>query len=146
MFRIDGQRYGLSLASVERVLPAVEISPLTRAPAVVLGAVNLQGRTVPVVDIRRRFGLPFQDRGLTGQLLVARTARRTLALPVDEVLGVSPVCLDAVTPPEEIFPGIGYIAGVAALEDGLLFIQDLDAFLTGEEEGDLAAALEDNGP
>jgi purine-binding chemotaxis protein CheW len=47
------------------------------------GVINLHGQVIPVLDIQRRFGLPSCDCGLTAHLLVARTIRRTLALPVD---------------------------------------------------------------
>ncbi|MBI3912320.1 MAG: purine-binding chemotaxis protein CheW [Armatimonadetes bacterium] len=143
VFAIEGQRYGLSLPVVERVLPMVEVSPLPQAPAIALGVINLHGRAVPVVDIRRRFGLPPRDYGLTGNLLVAQTKRRTLVLPVDEVVGVTEVALEAINPPDAVLPGIGHVAGIVTLGHGLLFIQDLDAFLSLDEEQALTEALEE---
>lgn len=119
----------------------VAVAPLPQGPAVALGVINLHGQAIPVVDIRRRFGLPSRDYGLTAHLLVARTSRRLLAVPVDEVLGVKDVAAEAVTPPDTILPGIGYVAGIVALSDGLLFIHDLEAFLSLEEEQQLTQAL-----
>ncbi len=142
VFAIDGQRYALPLPAVERVLPMVAVAPLPTAPAVALGAINLRGRAIPVIDIRRRFGLPPRHYGLTAHLLVARTSRRTLAVPVDEVSGVSEVAADAVAAPETVLPGIGHVAGIVALEDGLLFIHDIDTFLSLDEEQRLTEALE----
>lgn len=81
-FSIEGQRYGLPLASVNRVLPMVAVSPLPQAPAVTLGVINLHGDVIPVLDIRRRFGLPPRDFGVSAHLLVAQTRRRILDLPV----------------------------------------------------------------
>lgn len=143
VFSIDGQRYALPLSAAERVLPMVAVSPLPQAPAVALGVVNLHGKVVPVLDIRRRFGLPARDYGLTAHLLLTRTSRRTLAVLVDEVLGVQGVAAEAVTPPDAVLPGIGQVAGIVALEDGLLFIHDLDAFLSLDEERQLTEALEE---
>lgn len=145
VFVIGGQRYALSLPAVERVLPMVAVSPLPRAPTVALGVINLHGRVVPVLDIRRRFGLPPRDFGLTAHLLVARTPRRTVALPVDEALGVSEIPAEAVAPAEAVLPGIGHVAGLVALGDGLLFIHDLDTFLSLDEERQLTEALEEMG-
>ena len=144
VFTIEGQRYGLRLSAVERVLPMVAVAPLPKAPAVALGVFNLHGQVIPVVDIRRRFGLPSRDYGVNAHLLVARTVRRTVALPVDEVLGVIEVVPEAVAAPETILPGIGHVAGIATLSDGLLFIHDLDTFLSLDEERQLAQALEGN--
>ena len=145
VFTLDGQRYGLPLDAVERVLPMVAISPLPRAPAIALGVINLHGRALPVLDIRRRFGLPSREYGVDARLLVARTIRRTMALPVDEVFGVREVRAETVAPPDAVLPGLAQVAGIAALPDGLLFIYDLDAFLSLDEEQRLAGALEESG-
>lgn len=117
------------------------VSALPEAPPVVLGVINLRGRIVPVVDFRRRFNRSPRDYGPGAHLLVARTSRRTLAAPVDEVLGVREVPPDTVTEPGTLLPGLGYVTGIVALSDGLLFIHDLDAFLSLEEERSLTEAL-----
>lgn len=141
VFALDGQQYALQLSAVERVLPMVAVAPLPRAPAIALGVINLHGQVVPVVDIRRRFNRPSRDYGVDGHLLVAGTARRALVLPVDEVLGVREVAEEAVAPAGTVLPGIGHVAGIVALPDGLLFIHDLDTFLSLDEERQLGEAL-----
>lgn len=143
VFLIDGQRYGLPLPSVERVLPMVAVLPLPKLPALALGVINLHGQVIPVLDIRRRFNFPPKDYGPDAYLLVARTIRRTLALPVDEVLGVRAIQAEAVTPPDAVLPGIDHVGGIVALSEGLLFIHDLNAFLSLDEEQDVARALEE---
>ena len=142
LFALDGQRYGLPLARVERALPMVAVAPLPKAPAIALGVINLHGQVIPVVDVGRRLGLPAREYGLTAHLLVARTARRRLALPVEEALGVQEVSTAAVIPPHAVLPGIGHVAGIATLPDGILFIHDLDTFLSLDEERQLGEALE----
>ena len=57
-FLLGEQRYALHLSAVERVIPTVETTPLPEGPEVLWGVVNLRGRIVPVMDIRRRFRLP----------------------------------------------------------------------------------------
>lgn len=146
VFRLDRQRYALRLATVERVLPMAAVSPLPQAPAVALGVINIHGRIVPVLDPRRRFELPARDYGPTAHLVLARTSRREVALPVDEVLEVAEVAVETVASPESVLPELGYIGGVVALEDGLLLIHDLDTFLSLDEELVLADALEEARP
>ena len=51
-FSLDAQRYALPLASVERVIRVVEITPLSKALDIVLGVVNVQGRVIPVINLR----------------------------------------------------------------------------------------------
>lgn len=141
VFVLDGQRYGVGLDVVERVLHMVAITPLPGRPDVVLGAVNLAGRVVAVIDVRRRLGLAAGDLGPQAQLLVAKTRRRIVALPVDQVTGVTEVKADRIASPEAVVPGLAPLAGVAALPDGLMLIHDLEAFLSLEEERQLDDAL-----
>jgi purine-binding chemotaxis protein CheW len=141
-FRLEGQRYALHLPLVERILHMVAVSPLPRAPGIVLGVINFHGQVIPVLDLQRRLGLSSRNYSLSSTLLVARTNRRALAFPVDEVLGVQEVTEEIVTLPPTLCPGIGLLVGIAALPDGLLFIHDLDAFLSLDEEQRLTESLE----
>lgn len=143
VFAIDEQRYAIPLDAAERVLRMVAVAPLPQAPAIACGVINLHGRVIPVVDVQRRLGLTPREYGVEDHLLVARTPRRALALPVDEVQGVREVAVAAVTPPSTVLPGIDHVAGIAALPDGLLFIYDLDAFLSLDEERQLSRALDE---
>lgn len=140
-FLLDGQRYAVGVGHVDRVLPMVAVSPLPSAPPIAVGLVNLAGAAVPVVDARRRLGLPPREPDLSTRLLVTRARHHTLALPVDEVRGVIELDEAGIRPAPAVLPGIGQVSGIAALPDGLLFIHDLDAFLSLDEERGLAEAL-----
>jgi purine-binding chemotaxis protein CheW len=73
LFTLDAGRYALSLEVVERVVPALELTPLPTAPDIVQGVFNLHGRIVPVMNLRRRFGLPERAIELSDHLIVAQT-------------------------------------------------------------------------
>lgn len=146
VFLLDERRFALRLASVERVLSIVEITPLPKAPETVLGVVDVQGTIIPVFDTRRRFRLPVRDVELTDQLLLARTSRRRVALVVDDVSGLIDHPTDAVITPEQILPGLEYVAGVVKLPEGLVLIHDLDSFLSLDEEAALDRALRASAP
>ena len=141
-FVIDGNRYALSLSAVDRVLPLIAVSPLPKAPAIALGVINLHGEIIPVLDARRRLGFAPRDYGVFAHLVIAQTARRAVALPVDETLGVMEVAGEAVRSPGAVLPGTAHVSGIVALPDGLLLIHDLDAFFSLEEERQLSGALE----
>jgi purine-binding chemotaxis protein CheW len=143
VFTLDGLRYAAALDAVERVVRAVEITPLPKAPEVVLGAVNLQGDILAVADPRRRFGLPERSLVPSDQLLIARTRSRRLALRVDSVAGVFDYPDADIVAAEAIAPGARYLAGIVKLSDGMLLIQDLDRFLSLDEEKRLTQALGD---
>lgn len=142
VFSLGEQRYALPVASVERVIRAVEITPLPKAPAIVSGVINIQGRIVPVVDVRRRFRLPEHDVRPGDQIIVARTAARPVALAVDAASGVIECPAERFVAAAAIVPGTEYVKGVVKLEDGMILIHDLDKFLSLEEEKSLTRAME----
>jgi len=140
-FTLNGQAYALSLARVQQVLRMVEVTPLPNAPDIVLGVVSLHGTVVPVFSMRRRLGLPEGGVNLSDQLIVADTAGRSVALVVDTVDGVVERSSEETTEVETIVPGVDYVEGIAKLENGMLFIHNLDRFLSPPEQSQLHTAL-----
>ncbi len=138
---LNEQRYALRLAQVERVIRAVEIIPLPKAPEIVAGVINVQGQVIPVINIRKRFRLPERETILSDQFVIARTSRRPVALIVDGADGVVEFPEHWVVHAEKILPGMEHVEGVAKLEDGMLLIHDLDKFLSLGEEKTLDRAL-----
>ena len=144
-FVVGDRRLALELGVVERVLPMAAVTPLPLAPDVVLGAINVAGTIVPVFDVRRRLGMPERHYGPDARLVLARTARRVVALPADDVHGTCAVDPAAITSADALAPGMDHIAGAVALDDDMLLIGDLDAFLTADEERLLEPALAEAG-
>lgn len=140
-FTLDGQQYALRLACVQRIAPVVEPAPLPKAPEIILGVINLQGAILPVLNVRKRFGFEEREIDLSDRLIVARTARRSVALLVDSVTGVVERPKDEITDVDTIVPGAEYLEGVLKLENGILFIHDLDRFLSLDEENRLEDRL-----
>lgn len=139
VIEVAGLRLGLSASAVVEVHPMVRVTPLPKAPHVVEGVVNVRGRVVPVVDLRRRFGASSQPPRLTDHLVVVDVADRELALHVDraaDLVSIDPGQFDTAAAPE-----LDDAAGVAKLADGLLVVHDLDAFLSGDEARALENAL-----
>ena len=139
------QRYALSLAQVERVIRALDITPLPRAPEIVLGVINVRGKVIPVVNVRRRFQLPEREISLSDQIIISHTSRRQVALIVDEVNGVIELPEHSVINAGSILPHLEYVEGVVKLRDGMILIHDLDRFLSLEEETCLSDALAGTG-
>lgn len=143
MFRIEDGRYALALDAVERVVRMVEITAMPKAPEIVLGVVNFQGRVVPVVNLRARFRLPDRPASLTDQLVIAHTPSRPVALVADSVEGVVECPDHQILGVQAIVPGAEYVAGVMKLSDGLVLIHDLARCLSLDEERQLDEAISD---
>jgi purine-binding chemotaxis protein CheW len=141
VFSLDDQRYALRLSAVDRVVYMVRVTPLPKAPDIVIGVVNVQGRVIPVINMRRRFHLQEREIALTDRLVIAHTARRPVALAADAVAGIIEYPGQDIVAAEDILPGVEHVEGIAKLEDGLILIHDLDRFLSLEEEQSLDRAL-----
>jgi purine-binding chemotaxis protein CheW len=138
---LEGQRYGLRADAVREIVRAATITPLPNAPAVVEGVINVRGSVVAVLDLRRRFGLPARALDPSEYFALARAGDREVALRVDraiELVSVDPAAVDRAEP---ILRRSRYLAGVAKLDDGLVLIHDLEAFLSEAEAASVDEAL-----
>ena len=132
-FNLDAQGYALPLCTVERVIRAIEITRLPRAPEIVLGVVSVHGAIIPVMNVRRRFRLPEGELNLSDVFILAKTPKRSLALVADAVGGVIERAEEDVVAAANILPGTQYLEGVAKLDGDLILIHDLERFLSLEE-------------
>lgn len=144
-FGLDGQNYAVHLVAVERVVHVVEVAPLPQAPEIVLGVINFSGRVIPVVNMRQRLRLLPRETGLYDHLIIARTSKREIAFSVDRVTGVLEYPETEIVAADRIVPGLEYLEGVLKLQDGLIFIHDLERFLSLEEEKSLSKAMKGLG-
>lgn len=142
IFTLDDQRYALRLDAVERVVRAAAITAIPKAPEIVLGILDLQGRVIPVINLRKRFRLPEREIRCEDQFVIARTRTRSLALVVDSSESVMEQTDRGVIPPDDILTGMGFLEGVTRTEAGLVLIHDLETLLFPPEEELLARALE----
>lgn len=141
VFHTAERRFGLPAADVERAFAAIEITPLAGAPAVIAGVVNIHGSVVPVLDLRRRLGHEPTVPSLSAKLVVTGGTARPIALLADHLDGVWEIPRRAIAACAALVPGARLIKGVAAVPEGLIFIQDVEAFLSADEEASLDAAL-----
>jgi purine-binding chemotaxis protein CheW len=133
IFDLEGVRYGLPVADVREIVRAVLPVPLPGAPGVIEGVVNLRGRVVPVLDLRRRFRLPARPIEPTDHLIIAHAAGRLVALRVDRAVELAQVAEGDV---QDVAA-----ARIAKLPDELVVIQDTGALLSGAESSALEQAL-----
>lgn len=141
VFTLSDLRCALKLSDTERILRAVEITPVPKAPEIVMGLINVQGRVIPVLNIRRLLRLPEIEMTLNDQIIIARTSTRPAAILVDNVQGVVEFSEQEIMVPEELYPGIEYLEGVTKLKDGIIYIYNLDTFLSSEEKAELEDLL-----
>jgi len=141
-FQLDDLRLALPLSSVEYVVRMVFVTPLSGSPDIVMGAINVRGAVLPVIDLRARLRLVTKELQADDRLVIAHTPCRTVAIVASDVLGVMDVQPDQVIDPASIDGRLTGLAGVVALPDGILLISDLATLLSDDEERALDRALD----
>lgn len=136
---VGKHRCGLLAGEVDEVHRAVEIVPVPLAPDVVEGVVDLRGQVIPVIGLRRRLALPHSAVRPSDRLVFVRLPSRRVALRVDAVLDLMRV---QQTGGVQAVVDAPHLQGIARLDDGLLLIHDVAAFLSSEESASLDEALE----
>lgn len=135
---VGGYRCGLPVEVVVELHRMVASVPLPEAPAVIDGVIDVRGGVVAVLDLRTRFGLSRRSARPSDHLVLVGVEDRTVALRADRVLDLVTVSASAVVAAVGL-PSGPHLRGVARLDDGLLLIHDVGAFLSDDE----AAALDD---
>lgn len=145
MFLSD-EEYGIDVRLVQTIIRVSEITPVPRAPGFIKGVINLRGRIIPVVDLKRKLNLGEVDvSARASRIAVVKVRERLIGLLVDgasQVLRVPLTRIEA-APEEVVEIDANYIRGVAKLEERLIILMDLQKILALElkaagEEGSTA--------
>ncbi|HEX9187108.1 MAG TPA: chemotaxis protein CheW [Vicinamibacteria bacterium] len=141
-FFLDREEYGVDVRQVQEIRRMSEITGVPRAPDFIRGVINLRGRILPVLDLKRKLGLGEVEAGRATRIVVVRVKERLLGLLVDGASQVLRVELSRIEPPpaEVVEKGGDYIRGVAKLEDRLVILVDLERLLAHELKSAGAAA------
>lgn len=131
-FSIDEEEFGVNILKVQEIIRIMEITRVPRSPEFVEGVINLRGRVIPIVDLRRRFGLAAIAHDKDTRIIVIELNSLVVGFIVDAVSEVLRIPADTVEPTPPVAAGVDseYISGVGKLQDRLLILLDLDKLLT----------------
>lgn len=135
VFELANEVYGVDIGRVQEIIRMTTITRLPRAPEFVEGVINLRGKVIPVVDLKKRFGLRDGEEARSSRIVVVDVGQQTLGMVVDGVSEVLRVAKGAIEPPSPVVTTIesDYIRGIAKLEGRLIILLDLDKVLSWEE-------------
>jgi purine-binding chemotaxis protein CheW len=146
-FKLADEEYGLEILKVREIIGLMDITRVPRAPASISGVINLRGKVIPVVDLRRKFGM---DRvAATDQtvIIVVQYALRgqdfTMGILVDEVLEVLNIKAEQIEPTPDFGAAASetdFILGVGKAERRVIFLLDIGRILTSDEVLEIAQA------
>lgn len=128
-FGLSGQLCGFTLDAVQEVLQIVELTPMPDAPDYVVGAIDLRGSVVPVIDLATLLELPTEPYTLETPIVVVRREDKRAGLIVHSVHDVVELSADDVDTPTDVYPMRRLLAGVARTDDGLMMVFDMDRVL-----------------
>jgi chemotaxis signal transduction protein len=130
LFFLDENRYAIPLTSVERVYPAVEITPCeAEHKSEFLGFVNVHGELIPVVNARARFGLPDKAVTVSDMMVVALDGEHKLAMIVDRVADVLEYSAEQMIIAESLLYAKTQV-NVINLADGMIVVNEMRDYLT----------------
>lgn len=130
-FQLGREEYGVEIASVQEIIRATDITPVPGAPSHVRGVINLRGKIIPVVDLRRRFALEVVENSESQRIIVVEMGEKRIGMLVDGVSQVIRVPAGVVEemPEEATTVDENFIRGVGKLENRLIIILDLNKSL-----------------
>jgi purine-binding chemotaxis protein CheW len=134
-FFLSQEEYGVDVRLVQEIIRVGEITQVPRAPGFIKGVINLRGRIIPVVDLKRKLGLgEVEEAARQSRIVVVKVRERLVGLLVDGASQVLKVPVAAIEPPPEEVVEIdaNFIRGVAKLERRLIILMDLPKVLAVE--------------
>ena len=130
-FRIGRETFGVPIEMVHEIVRVPEITAVPDSPEYIEGVINLRGKIVSIVDLRKRFGEKQVARTKKNRILVVEVDAKMVGLIVDaasEVLKMSHTHVEA--PPNVFEEGeLNYVTGVGKLNDRLIILIDLNKIL-----------------
>jgi purine-binding chemotaxis protein CheW len=130
-FRIGNETYGVRIAAVREIVRVPEITAVPSAPDIIEGVINLRGKIIPVMDLRKRFGQVYTHADKKNRILVVEIDNKLVGLIVNaasEVLKIPPADIEL---PAAVFAEgeSGYVTGVGKLKGRLIILLDISKLL-----------------
>lgn len=135
VFDLATEAYGVDIGAVREIIRLQDITRVPRTPSFVEGVINLRGKVIPVIDLRKRFTLPVTEENSENRIVVVDIGGQDIGVVVDAVNEVLRISTDSVEPPSSVITGAesDYLLGIAKLEDRLIILLDLERVLSDEE-------------
>ncbi len=130
-FRIGDEEFGVDILKVQEINRMLEVTQVPDVPDYVDGVINLRGKVIPIIDLRRKFGLERKEPDKHTRIIVVDLSGNVIGFIVDAVQEVLRIPRSVTEPPPAIVADgrAEYITGVGKLDDRLLLLLELDKIL-----------------
>lgn len=140
IFRLGDEEFGVDILQVREIEKLDQaVTRVPKSPAFVEGVINLRGEIVPIVDLRKRFGLVVRSLTSESRTIIVEVNGNLVGMIVDSVAEVFRINLSAVEESPQLTKGVDsyFLSGVAKLEDRLIILLNLERALSAEETKEL---------
>jgi len=143
-FRIGNETYGVRIGSVREIVRVPEITSVPNAPDAIEGVINLRGKIIPVMDLRKRFGIEVVQPDKRNRILVVELENKLLGLIVSSASEVLKIPPSEIAAPSTVFAEgeSSYVTGVGKLKGRLIILLDIARLLRQPEFKKLEEAAE----
>lgn len=134
-FRIADEEFGVDIIKVQEIIRMVDITRVPNTPAFVEGVINLRGKVIPIIDMRKRLELATKPYDKDTRITVVEIENRIVGFIVDSVSEVIRIEKSITEPPPPMVSNINsnFITAIAKLDNRLLILLDLNEILTSDE-------------
>lgn len=145
IFTLANETYGIAISAVNEIIRMQAITEVPRTPDFVEGVINLRGRIVPVIDLRKRFRLEVAEQTQASRIMVVEMQDLVVGMIVDSVTEVLRLPSDSIEPTPPMVSGVdaAYLRGVGKRDDRLIILLDIDKVLYTKEQEEVAASLQE---
>ena len=133
-FNLAGEQYGLEILKVQEIIGLMDITSVPQTPDYVRGVVNLRGKVIPIIDLRKKFGLEtIEDTEQTCIIVV--DVGMLMGIIVDTVQEVHDIPSASIEPPPQLGMNVdtSFILGMGKVKEEVKILLDIDKVLTSEE-------------
>ncbi|HBG08710.1 MAG: chemotaxis protein CheW [Limnochordia bacterium] len=144
VFRLHNEEFGVEITDVREIVKPRHITRLPHVADYIEGVTNLRGEVIPVICLRKRFGLEPQEETQDTRIIMLEINDGMVGFIVDAVTETLRLPEDAIEPPPSSIAGLraDYLAGVGKIDDRLLILLDVDKILSTDEKIQLQSLQE----
>ncbi len=141
-FRLGSEEYGVDISQIQEIIRMVEITRVPRTPEFVEGVINLRGQLIPIIDLRKRFGMDRVEPTKNSRIIVSDIGTKRIGMIVDSASEVLTIPLDSIEQAPEIVAGLDadYLQGVGKMGERLIILLDLTMVISGAQRRELEDA------
>ena len=141
-FKVDNEEFAVDILKVQEINKMITITRIPNAPPFVEGVINLRGKIIPIVDLRKRLGFGGKEYDKSTRIIVIELDGMVLGFIVDSVSEVLRISDATVEPPPSLVAGVesDYIEGVGKLDNRLLILLELKKIFSASDRKELEKA------